>query len=365
MVMVCQMQLDQSGSVQAFEFHEGVIHSHARLTYTEVAQTLEKKRNGKTGYLPHLYEFHRLFKTLLKQRQIRGAIDFETTETRIIFADNGKIDRIVPTERNVAHRMIEEAMLLANVCAAKMISESELPGLYRNHKGPDEQKLMGLRDFLKAFGLRLSGGDDPAAMDYAKLLQRIQKREDCHLLQTVMLRSLRQALYSPENDGHFGLAFTEYTHFTSPIRRYPDVIVHRILKHMIASKQKTNAYPYDHEAITELGAHCSMTERRADMATRDAVTWLKCDFMLDKVGQEFSGIVSAVTSFGIFVELNDIYIEGLVHISALANDYYHFDDVHHRLTGKRSGKVYRLGDAIRVTVARVDLDDRKIDFEVS
>lgn len=365
LAVVCEMTLDNKGEVSRYRFDEAVIRSHARMTYNEVADLLnEKEKNKHISLLPHLKQFHALYKKLLKQRRIRGAIEFETVETQILFGKGGKIKRIVPLQRNDAHRMIEEAMLLTNVMAAKYLEREKINVLYRNHEGPDSQKLEALRDFLKAFGLRLSGGDNPSSMDYAKLLKRIEKRPDLHLLQTVLLRSLRQAMYSPNNVGHFGLNYERYCHFTSPIRRYPDMIIHRALKHLLNHK-KPSTFTYDNRAMEELGHHCSFTERRADEATRDAVVWLKCEYMLNKVGQVFDGIISGVTGFGVFVELENIFVEGLVHITSLANDYYHFDATHHLLRGKYTGKVYRLGDPIRVLVARVNLDEREIDFELT
>jgi len=361
LALVCEMNINEKGEVTRYKFHEAVIHSHARLTYTTVANWLAKKKPGDKHLMPHLTNLYQLFKQLLKQKKWRGAIEFETTETGIVFGKDGKIKRIVPRYRNEAHKIIEEAMLLANVTTARFLEKSKLPTLYRIHEGPLEEKLFALRDFLKAFGLRLSGGSNPSAQDYSNLLRRVAKRPDAHLLQTVMLRSLRQAIYYPENLGHFGLSYEGYCHFTSPIRRYPDLLTHRAIKHLIKKKP----YPYSLEAMTEFGEHCSVTERRADLATRDATDWLKCDYMMDKVGEEFEGTIADVTGFGVFVELNDIYVQGLVHITALDNDYYEYDTTHHLLRGKRAGKVYRLGDSMRVLVARVDLDQRKIDFELA
>ncbi len=362
LVMVCQMELDAQGAVKDFVFKEGVIHSHARLTYTQVAAALQGENSVAKNLLPHLKNLQQLYKKLHQQREIRGAIDFDMPETKIIFDNSGKIDRIAPTERNEAHKIIEECMLLANICAAKCLTEAEILTLYRNHEGPDPQKLLAVKDFLKSFGLRLTGGSEPTAKDYAKLLKRIVKREDKHLLQMVMLRSLRRAIYSVENKGHFGLSYPSYCHFTSPIRRYPDLLVHRALKHL--QQKKAKKFMYDAEAMNGLGEHFSFTERRADQATYEAIDWLKCDYMQDKLGKVFSGVIGQVTGFGLFIELKDIYVEGLLHISALKNDYYQYDATHHTLTGRRSGRVYRLGDPIEVLVARVDLDERKIDFEL-
>lgn len=381
--MVCEMYFSQQGKITRSRFFEGVMRSHARLTYDEVACLVvdrdREARARREALVPHLEELHRLYKVLRRGRERRGAIDFETTETRIVFSDERKIERIVPVERNDAHKMIEECMIAANVCAARFLGRHKLPTLYRVHEGPKSEKLGDLREFLAELGLSLGGGDKPQAKDYAELLRRIQDRPDAHLIQTVMLRSLSQARYSPDNVGHFGLAHDEYLHFTSPIRRYPDLLVHRAIRHQLrrqarekSPKKKTRralsaagGFSYSYADMQSLGEHCSMTERRADEATRDAVDWLKCEFMLDKVGEVFDGIVSSVTAFGIFVELKEIYVEGLVHVTALHNDYYHFDPAHHRLRGERSGRIYRLGDSVRVQVVRVDLDERKLDFELA
>jgi ribonuclease R len=362
LVMVCDMHINQRGDMETYRFYPAVIHSHARLTYHTVAKALERGSIEPDFLYPHLLHFKQLFDVLLKCRHKRGAIEFETTETQIKFDANGKIDCIVPRERNVAHRMIEEAMLCANVCAADYLEQNEIPAVYRNHETPDEIKLQSLRDFLKVFSLTLSGGSEPTSMDYAQLIQQIKDRPDMHLLQTVLLRSMRQANYSEENKGHFGLAYAHYTHFTSPIRRYTDLIIHRAIKHGLSGK-KLSKFLYDEEMMADIGEHCSLTERRADLATRDAMDWLRCEFMQDKVGHEYWGRITDVTAFGVFVELSDIYVQGLVHITALDNDYYHYDNTHHLLRGKRTGKEFRLGDQIKVLVARVDLDERQVDFE--
>lgn len=366
--MVCELNLNADGEVENYRFFEGVMRSHARLTYTKVAAMLvdydEPLRYQYAAQLPYLENLHALYKVLLKSRQARGAIDFETTETRIVFGEDRKIDSIVPVVRNDAHKLIEECMLLANTAAANFLDKHELPALYRVHEGPNEEKITDLRAFLSELGLDLSGGDSPEPRHYAKLLNSIKDRHDAHLIQTVMLRSLKQAVYTPDNAGHFGLAFEAYAHFTSPIRRYPDLLVHRAIRHMIQGGTADN-FNYNHDQMAHHGEHCSMTERRADEATRDAVDWLKCEFMLDKVGEEYEGVISSVTGFGLFVELNDIYVEGLVHVTSLGKDYYHFDPTHHRMIGEHSRHIYRLGNRIRVKVARVDLDERKIDFELA
>jgi len=360
--MVCDMIVTSSGDIREYRFYEGLMYSHARLTYTQVAAALYDRDPAVCAelkpLLPHLENLDRLFRVLLKARARRGAIDFETTETRMIFNDDGKIERIVPEVRNDAHRLIEECMLAANVCASDFLQSRQHPALYRVHEGPTPEKLEKLHGFLREFGLSLGGGDDPRARDYAKLLEDVKSRPDAALLQTVMLRSLRQAVYSPDNGGHFGLAYEAYTHFTSPIRRYPDLLVHRAIKAALAGKHYT---PGDWEQI---GLHCSATERRADEATRDVVSWLKCWYMQDRVGEEFSGSVSAVVPFGLFVALDDIFIEGLVHISDLGSDYFHYDETRHELAGERTGRRYRLSDRVRVQVVRVDLETSKIDFRL-
>jgi ribonuclease R len=358
--VICDVKVAADGEIGPYKFYPAVMRSHARLTYTLVGQMIEQPdgpaAREHAELAPHIQNLYRLFKVLVKARAQRGAIDFETVETQIIFDDKGKIERIVPVRRNDAHRVIEECMLAANVCASDYLAKRKQPMLYRVHEGPTTPKLTALREFLKSFGLSLSGGDTPEAKDYAKLLQRIKDRPDAQLLQTVMLRSLQQAVYSPENAGHFGLAYESYTHFTSPIRRYPDLLVHRGIK---ASLSRKRYVPGDWHA---LGAHCSTTERRADEATRDVVNWLKCYYMRDKVGETLSGSISAVTAFGAFVALDELYVEGLVHISELGKDYYHFDAAKHELVGERTKQRYRLGDRIKVKVVRVDLDTTKIDF---
>jgi ribonuclease R len=359
--MVCDMHVSSSGEIGKYRFYPSVMFSQARLTYTQVAEMLAEpdgelaKSNAKI--LPHLQNLYTLFQTLLKARAKRGAIDFETIETQMIFTDQGKIERIIPVVRNDAHKLIEECMLAANVCAANFLHEHEHTVLYRIHQGPTPEKLDALREFMKEFGLQLTGEDDPQAADYSKLLKRIKGRPDAGLLQTVMLRSLRQAKYEPENIGHFGLGYDAYTHFTSPIRRYPDLLVHRAIKAVLQGKKYTPAQKW-----AELGIHCSMTERRADDATRDVEAWLKCFYMRDHLGSVFTGTVSSVTSFGMFVSLDDLYVEGLVHISELGKDYFQFDAAKHQLLGERTGQKYRLGDRVQVRVVKVDMESTKIDF---
>jgi ribonuclease R len=360
--MVCDMAVTATGAIRRYQFYPAVMFSHARLTYTEVAAALyegdEAMRTRLAPLLPHLEALDALFRQLEVAREKRGAIDFETLETRMIFDDHGKIEKIVPTARNDAHRLIEECMLAANVCASDFLREREHEALYRVHEGPTPERLLKLRDFLGTFGFQLGGGDAPTAKDYAKLLEKIGDRPDKQLLQTVMLRSLRQAIYSPDNVGHFGLAYESYTHFTSPIRRYPDLLIHRAIKSALAGRR------YDPGDWSQIGLHCSMTERRADDATRDVEAWLKCFYMRDRIGEEFTGSISSVVLFGIFVALDDVFIEGLVHVSELGHDYFHFDEAQHAMVGERSGRRYRLSDRVKVRLMRADLETNKIDFQL-
>jgi ribonuclease R len=366
--MVCDMQLSKRGVLEDYRFYPAVMHSHARLTYTKVAAMLVEQdqtlRQQYATLIPHLEALYDLYSVFRKRREQRGAIDFDSTETQIVFGTERKIERIVAVVRNDAHRMIEEFMITANVATARYLLKHNIPALYRIHDGPTAEKVEDLRAFLGEFGLYLGGGDEPQAQDYAELLNQIKERPDAHLIQTVLLRSLRQAVYSPDNVGHFGLAFDAYAHFTSPIRRYPDLLVHRAIRHLL-SRKPVDTFQYNHESMVSLGEHCSQNERRADEATRDAVDWLKCEYMLDKVGEEFAGTISSVTSFGLFVELDEIYVEGLIHVTGLANDYFHFDPIKHRMLGERTNQSYRLGDRLRIKVARVDLDERKIDFDLA
>ncbi|MFV8819176.1 ribonuclease R [Haliea sp. E17] len=381
LAMVCEMEISRAGRMTAYKFYEAVIHSAARLTYTQVGAVLEKggSHEVRKFLVPHLERLHALYKVLREARDVRGAIDFETVETRIIFDENRKIDSIVPVQRNDAHKLIEECMLAANVATAEFFEANGLPILYRVHEGPNEEKLEGLRKFLGELGLDLGGGVKPSPLDYQRLLGQVAEREDAHVIQTMLLRSLSQAVYQPENKGHFGLHYEAYAHFTSPIRRYPDLLVHRGIRHLIRSRRKVEGvqrvpgagtipvkqiFPYDEHSMAVAGEQCSMTERRADDATREVDAWLKCEYLQDHVGDEFDGVISAVTSFGLFVELKDIYIEGLVHVTALPGDYYNFDHSKQRLTGERTGRSFQLGGSVRVQVARVDLDDRKIDLEL-
>ena len=380
--MACEMQIDAAGNISRYRFLEAVMRSRARLTYTKVAAMVAPEHPAPANLLhpgtppvkrdaalrreyadvvPHLEALHGLYKILHTVRMKRGAVDFELPETRIVFDAQRKIQHIVPLQRNDAHRLIEECMLAANVCAAEILKKHKVPAPYRIHEGPTQEKLTALREFLSEIGLSLGGGDKPQAQHYSKLIKQVEKRPDSRLIQTVLLRSLSQAVYSPDNIGHFALGYPNYTHFTSPIRRYPDLLVHRAIKSILVKRPAEIAL----ELAKQQGEHCSLTERRADEATREVVRWLKAEFMMDKIGEEFDGYISGVTNFGIFVELVQVYVDGLVHITALGNDYYHFDAAHHRLMGERTRQIYRLGDKVRVRVVRVDLDETKIDFELA
>lgn len=366
--MVCELLINEQGQVTRSRFFDAVMSSHARLTYTEVAKMLvdgDKVLAKKyKALMPHLQELYALYKVMRVSREQRGAMDFDTQETRIIFGAERKIEKIVPVVRNDAHKLIEEFMITANMAAARFLNNKKMPKLLRIHDGPSTDKLLNLKTFLGELGLSLGGGAKPTPLDYMHLMESIKGRPDAHLIQTVLLRSMSQAVYSPELKGHFGLALEAYAHFTSPIRRYPDLLVHRAIRHCLQGKP-VESFFYGVPDMVVLGEQCSAHERRADDATRDVVSWLKCEYMMDKVGEEFPGIISAVTSFGFFVELAEIYVEGLVHISNLAQDYFHFDATSHQLRGERTGINYRLGDSVTVRVARVDLDEKKIDFELA
>jgi ribonuclease R len=390
--MVCEMMISPEGHLTSYKFFEGVMHSHARLTYSLVGKILEKNdadearqlRQEYSAVVPHLDDLYALYQALRVSRTQRGAIDFETTETRIIFNSERKIQDIVPVQRNDAHKLIEECMLCANVATARFLQEHKIPALYRVHQGPSEQKLENLRKFLNEQGFILGGGTEPTPKDYLQVMKQISDRPDASLIQIMLLRSMSQAMYQPENEGHFGLAYPAYTHFTSPIRRYADLMVHRAIRSLIRSDRQDEAllktirrvegaslltkdkiYPYDLNALLQFGEQTSLTERRADDATRDVMDFLKCEYMRAHVGEEFTGVVSAVTNFGLFVQLNDLYIEGLIHVTNLNNDFYQFDPVRLRLNGERSGKSFGMGDELTIKVGRVDMDDRKIDFELT
>ncbi|MES2759680.1 MAG: ribonuclease R, partial [Pseudomonadota bacterium] len=395
LTLVCDMVVSSTGEVTAYQFYPAVIHSAARLTYNEVADILGNTAGPEAArrpaIVPHLLHLNDVYHALNKARHARGAIDFDTTETYIVCNALGKIEKIIPRTRNDAHKLIEECMLSANVCAADLLIRHKHPGTYRIHASPTEEKLAQVRTFLQQVGLNLGGGDKPSANDYAVLMKQVKERPDAQLLQTMLLRSMQQAVYSPDNIGHFGLAYEAYAHFTSPIRRYPDLLTHRAIKAILLGKKYepkgielaglnttvsnatrkkqakdkakgTQKQEKDMTIWDALGVHCSANERRADEASRDVEAWLKCYFIKDKLGEEFTGVVSGVTTFGIFVQLDALYVEGLVHITELGTDFFQYDDARHELRGERTGKRYQLTDRVTVKVARVDLEARKIDL---
>lgn len=388
--MVCDMTISAAGRMTSSKFYPAVMHSQARTTYTQVSQFLEtptsreadalRKRwpESVQSSLHTLYDLFKLFRTV---RETRGALDFDSGETRILFGADRKIERIIPVVRNQAHMLIEEMMLAANVASASYVLKAKMPALFRNHEGPKNEKLNKLRGFLQALGLRFTATAQPKPADFLAVIQQIQDRPDKHIIETMLLRSLSQAVYSPDNIGHFGLAYEAYSHFTSPIRRYPDLLLHRAIRNILAGDHETTPMQRVGRAIkgalgakveplpgqvqmVSLGEHCSMTERRADEATRDVMAWLKCEYMQDRVGEEFDGVISAVTSFGFFVELKEVYVEGLVHISQLRDDYYSYDATFHRLQGERTQRRFGIGEPVRIKVAAVNLDERKMDFEL-
>lgn len=369
--LVAEMTISAQGELTGYQFYEAVMNSHARLTYTKVWKMLQGDEELRERYqtlVPHLEELYAMFQILAKARQERGAIEFETVENQFVFNPQGRIERIEPLVRNDAHKIIEECMILANIAAAHFVENANEPALYRIHDKPSEEKLVSFKSFINECGLIWNVGLDPQPKDYATLIEQLADRPDRELIQTMLLRSLKQAVYAPDNIGHFGLALQEYAHFTSPIRRYPDLLLHRAIKYLI-EKEKGNkrhyteggGYHYSLDDMDQFGDACSATERRADEATREVADWLKCEFMQDHLGEEFEGVISSVTGFGLFVKLNELLIDGLVHISTLENDYYHYGAARQRLVGG-SGVIYRLGDPVKVKVINVNLDDKKIDF---
>ncbi|WP_169735999.1 ribonuclease R [Thiomicrospira pelophila] len=365
--MVCDMNISDDGQLERSQFYQAVMNSKARLTYNQVHDILTNEQSEhKQTFAPmveHIESLNELYKILLKSRSERGALEFDTVETQMIFDADRKIDKIIPVVRNEAHKLIEECMLMANVATARFLKWHKLPILYRVHEKPKEEKLKKLKGFLADFGLQLGGGDEPTAQDFDAVMSQVEGKSYSHLVKTVMLRSMNQAVYQPENKGHFGLNYEHYAHFTSPIRRYPDLLIHRAIRHAWL-KQGTEGFAYTESQMEVFGRHCSDSERRADEATRDAVTFLKCEFLSHRLGEQYQAVISSVTSFGMFVELDDLYIEGLVHITELGEDYFHFDPVRHCLKGERTGLVYRLGDRVEVQVAQVVLDTRKIDLRL-
>jgi len=395
--MVCDMLVNAKGEVHAYQFFPAVMLSQARLTYTEVAAILGNTRGPEAlqrkAVVPHLLHLHEVYQALLKERGTRGAVDFETTETQIVCDEVGRIEKIIPRTRNVAHRLIEEAMLAANVCSADFIAQSKHTALFRVHEGPTPEKIEVLRNYLKAVGIGMTVSDDPPPGEFQQIAMATKDRPDAQQIHSMLLRSMQQAIYTPMNGGHFGLAYEAYTHFTSPIRRYPDLLVHRVIKAILKkTKYQLPVLPTPGEAEAKLskrlamrvkepsekpkkasadqlawqaaGLHCSANERRADEASRDVEAWLKCKYMREHLGEEFGGVVTAATGFGIFVTLDAMYVEGLVHITELGGEYFRFDEARQELRGERSGMRYALGTRVRVQVSRVDLDGRKIDFRL-
>lgn len=367
--MVCEMNISPAGHVDSYRFYEAVMNSHARMTYNKVWQILQGEETLRQRYaaqvqdIEHLYA---LYKVLQNARRQRGAIEFETQETKFVFNAHRKIDNIVPLVRNDAHKLIEECMIAANVCAANFVLSNKSNALFRVHDKPDADRLTSLTAYLREIGVSHRVTENSPPSDFTDVLLKTAERLDNELIQTMLLRCMKQAIYSPDNIGHFGLALDAYAHFTSPIRRYPDLVVHRAIKAVIKETQSdatpAGAKKYTKEEVEQLGEQCSMTERRADDATRDVADWLKCEFMLDHIGNEYQGVVSSVTNFGLFVRLVDYHIDGLVHITSLGNDYYRYDEVKQCLVGERHSNSFRLGDRLQVKVAAVNLDDRKIDL---
>ncbi len=395
--MVCDMLVNAAGEVHAYQFYPAVMRSHARMTYTEVAAILSNARGPEAARHPQrisdLEHLHDVYRALLQARHVRGAVDFETTETQIVCDDSGRIEKIVPRVRTDAHRLIEEAMLAANVCSADFILQSKHAALFRVHEGPTPEKRETLANYLKALGLGLSITDNPSPAQYQAIAEATKERPDAQQIHSMLLRSMQQAIYTPTNSGHFGLAFEAYTHFTSPIRRYPDLLVHRVIKAILAKKTyklpvrppepagrmklarkpapgavakvvKPVAAGPDASGWEAAGLHCSAFERRADEASRDVEAWLKCKFMREHLGEEYGGVVTAVTGFGLFVTLDNLYVEGLVHITELGGDFFRLDEVRQELRGERTGIRFSIGTRVRIQVSRVDLDGRKIDFRL-
>ena len=399
--MVCDMMISLDGEVTAYQFYPAVMWSHARFTYTEVAAILANTRGPEAlkrqERVPDLINLHDVYRALLKARARRGAVDFETVETQIVCDESGRIEKIIPRTRNDAHKIVEEAMLAANVCSADFIAQSKQTGLFRVHEGPTPEKKEILRNYLKVTGVGLSISDDPSPGEFQAIANATKDRPDAQQIHSMLLRSMQQAIYTPVNEGHFGLAFDAYTHFTSPIRRYPDLLVHRVIKAILAKTkyqlpvlptpgeahaklsrrlekglasrvaepgQKPKKLSVDTQAWQAAGLHCSANERRADEASRDVEAWLKCKYMREHLGEEYSGVVSSVTNFGIFVTLDAMYVEGLVHITELGGDYFKFDEMRQELRGERTGMRYAIGTRLQVQVSRVDLDGRRIDFRL-
>ena len=372
LAIVCDMTINAKGLVIRSEFSEGLIHSHARLTYDQANAVAVKRQskmardvaNSNPGIIDHIKNLHDLYKLLIPARSKRGAIDFDTQELKFNLNKNKKIASMSPVIRNDAHKMIEEFMLCANVATANFLDEHKIPSLFRSHDGPTDKKLTALREFLSEKGLVLAGGDKPTSQHYNQLLTKIVDRGDASIIRTMLLRSQSQADYSPKNDGHFGLAYDAYAHFTSPIRRYPDLLVHRAIRMKIADKKKStfqrlkslmvnrravNAeYPYDKKDMKELGIHCSNQSRQADEVSREVENWLKCQYMQKFKGETFNAGVTGITHLGLFIELDQIGIEGLVHSTNLTD----------------AQKEYVLGDKLEVVLSNIDMQQRKINFQI-
>ncbi|MEO1943703.1 MAG: ribonuclease R [Candidatus Thioglobus sp.] len=359
--MTCEMNINYQGELIDYKFYPAVMYSHARLTYTKVSKILEYKDSQLIkkyeDVMDNLNSLYGLYKALKIARTKRGVMDFDRIESQILFNNQGKIDNIVARSRNDAHKLIEECMLIANQATAKFLAHNDEDFLYRIHPKPTSDKVESTRQFLKAIGLTLDGGTEPESKDFSKVLKSAKGRDDENIIKTVVLRTMKQAVYTPANEGHFGLAFDDYTHFTSPIRRYPDLLVHRAICRVINKNSRKPS-----KKMIETGTYLSMTERRADDASRDVEQWLKCEYMRDKVGETFNGVISGVAGFGIFIELTEVFVEGMIALRDMKDDYYIFDDIHHQLKGQRAGKIYRLGDNIKIQVASVSLDDRQIVF---
>lgn len=359
--MTCEMNIDPEGNLLDYKFYPAVMLSHARLTYTKVSQILEHHDQALTSeyasVLDNLNTLYDLYKALKAERTRRGVMDFDRIESQIVFNDNGKIDDIVASVRNDAHKLIEECMLMANQATAKFLAHNEEDFLYRIHPKPTAEKVETTRQFLTAVGLTLEGGVQPESKHFAKVLVDAKGRDDENIIKTVVLRTMKQAVYTPANEGHFGLAFEDYTHFTSPIRRYPDLLVHRAINRVLDKNKRKPS-----KKMIETGVHLSVTERRANDASRDVEQWLKCEYMRDKVGDTFNGVISGVAGFGIFIELTDVFVEGMIAMRDMKDDYYIFDDIHHKLKGERTGRTFQLGDTIKIQVASVSLDDRQMVF---
>lgn len=362
--MVCEMHINGAGEIQSYEFYRGLMHSHARITYDEAWAYLDQGENPKnwtekvTDSLQHQYH---LFKILQQEKHARGGIEFNSSDVFIEIGEDGMVSNIQQYTRNDAHKLIENFMISANVCAAKFIEKHGVPGSFRCHNQPPEGKIKDLTAFLKGLGVTPNFKDHPTPKDLTKLLNQIQHREDKSLIEQVVLRSQSLATYEAENAGHFGLALTHYAHFTSPIRRYPDLMVHRAIDHILYHKGEN--YRYSEAQAEEINKQCSLTERRAETASREVDARLKCLFMQQFIGDEMVGTVSGVTRFGLFVQLEQYQVDGLIHVTSLPNDYYHYDGIKHQLTGERGGNRFRLTDELMIKIAAVDLDDRKIDFE--